>query len=811
MNFKKYLFGLVLICFSTLAVYGTCSVSFDAETYRPTDTITASLICTANNEEEQEYTLTWENDTATVETDVGITPPNDDTYFFQTFQIPSAFNGNITATLTGTNLEGSDTAEVSGNDSRILKINDLTFSPYALPGRMFTSEFSLTDTLGKEIDGARCIVYSTDNTGLPLQSCETDTSKNGIGVCGDILSKSSYIEGNQYIVKISCSCGIGDNACFDEDGNTIEKYKGSTAKEFTINNWLSVNTLVDKEVYQKKQEVFVCANLSSTTLEDRIPVSIYHQVRCSAEEYNDEDLDRAIIVSDNGIPDQRGISTNTTQTQCKRFYLPEPRYMQGLNSTCYASTDVWILDENGEEIYGYHTTSPPFTVVSTELNLYVDWAKVDQYNFNTIIDLNSSDYRDFDGSGIGNIDIRINADKDESLKHYEQYGGALIDFHSLIDADHIDSVVGYDINGTPLQINIEWLEDGYLELEIQDVDISRSGWYNVSLTLNSFDERTTIATENLVTATQELANYTDNLVTATENQAGISSFSTLNKSDYVGTEELPITTIDETALIKFNLELLQNPAYGDQYRTIYNFYSRSGNGELIESVETYVQGSGNKSVYFKSDMLDPIGSSETYLIESVISMQNSDGLWEEFTETEVGYLKVNSLASSTGDGTGVGRVGFYDVIVNLVKDKYEPEQEIKADILIKNTGDLPDEDTVLVYWLEDPSRKRFGETKEQILEVPAGETVLRRSVTLPSDTMLGEWRFVAEYNTVVQPQIVVYDSFEVLPKVGIMEDVKQLFGVGDRDSEIVEYVYDNKWSWFAIGGVVLLLFIWGLA
>ena len=105
--------------------------------------------------------------------------------------------------------------------------------------------------------------------------------------------------------------------------------------------------------------------------------------------------------------DERGISPNTTQMQCKRFIIPEPKYLQGKTSECYASTEVKVLDETNNEILSYHTTSTMFNLTSDELNLISDWQRINKTHFNSIINLSAPQYSNFNGTGTGNLDIKL--------------------------------------------------------------------------------------------------------------------------------------------------------------------------------------------------------------------------------------------------------------------------------------------------------------------------------------------------------------------------------------------------------------------
>jgi len=107
------------------------------------------------------------------------------------------------------------------------------------------------------------------------------------------------------------------------------------------------------------------------------------------------------------------------------------------------------------------------------------------------------------------------------------------------------------------------------------------------------------------------------------------------------------------------------------------------------------------------------------------------------------------------------------------KDKYRVGEKVIADILIKNTGDIPDKDVELTYFLISPSGEKFGETKEQFLEIDIGEKLLVRSIPLPSTSELGGWEFHVELRTAIQPLISVFNPFEVLENINIIDKASE--------------------------------------
>ncbi|MEK6830062.1 MAG: hypothetical protein AABY15_08150 [Nanoarchaeota archaeon] len=126
----------------------------------------------------------------------------------------------------------------------------------------------------------------------------------------------------------------------------------------------------------------------------------------------------------------------------------------------------------------------------------------------------------------------------------------------------------------------------------------------------------------------------------------------------------------------------------------------------------------------------------------------------------------------------------YDLSIELDKNVYQLGDTVKATITIENKGDIPDEDTVLTFWLSNPINRMFGETREQFLEIPIGKSIFQKNITIPSDDLSGEWRFNIKYFTSVQPTIDAYKSFEVKQELNIIDrlrnqnDKKTLLGWG---------------------------------
>lgn len=364
----SYLFLFVLLSSFVSAI---CTVTIDPSEYKPIETVVAEMICTENQERNRAYTLSWFNGTAgaaAVEIDVGTTPLTILTPFFETLLLPDNIVWtNANATLEGSFLEGFDLFNVSGSSANLLLINNAFFSPNALLGAIFAVDFEVMDNANNNsISNAFCSIYGTNQDDAPLQECgEKKVSYNGRGVCSKILDNEVFMEGNQYLAKIRCNCGIGDNACFDEAGNTIEKKAGESIFVFTVERWLEVNTITDKTEYtiNVDEEVMVCANVTNN-MSQRRELLIRYNYRCGAP---DNATDRIIIDS---LEERRGINANTTQNQCASLKLINLPSLQNQVSSCYAATDVHVIAKNEDTIlFTYQTTSPDFNITS-ESNVF---------------------------------------------------------------------------------------------------------------------------------------------------------------------------------------------------------------------------------------------------------------------------------------------------------------------------------------------------------------------------------------------------------------------------------------------------------
>ena len=243
---KRLFLFLILISIVMPLFSADCTLTFDRaleDNYSPTETITSAQICSANDEKSDAYTITWTNSTGDiVETDIGITPASKNEYFYQTYVIPSGYNGNITATMTGGDTEGTDTGNVTGADSNALIISDVTIGGKWL-GLVSSIKGTLKDENDKKISGATCMVevYSNDET--IVQKLIDVTSSMGEVHANWIMDYTEFAEGTDYKAEIHCFCGDDGSGkeCIDEEGAEVIKSSGEGSQPFTTNSWVSVN------------------------------------------------------------------------------------------------------------------------------------------------------------------------------------------------------------------------------------------------------------------------------------------------------------------------------------------------------------------------------------------------------------------------------------------------------------------------------------------------------------------------------------------------------------------------------------------
>lgn len=392
----------MLIC----TVQAVCTVTLNKNTYFPQSVATATMICTDVNEKSQTYTLTWKNSSTTLQTNTGTTPATVSQPFFQSLSIPSgSYYLNANATLTGTNLEGYAIFNVTGANITSLIITNPKYSDNTTiyVGKTIGVMSTILDENNYSISGATCNIAIEDGNGYPILTSEEKKSYYGEVNSYFQLQPDSFEEYRQYIFKVNCYCGAAgtDNSCLDVLGNEVNLSVGKTQFPFRINQWLNVTTTTDKISYYTKDRIFICANVTNSHPTKRIPIEIYYRGRCSSGVQTDNDTDRSLIIS-NDAPELRGVYANSTQMFCMRFIVPEAKFIQGQDAQCSASTTVWVMNEENTPIIAYNPLGSTFYINKSDMNVEADWERVGNYTFNSIINLSSNQYSEYNGTGISN-------------------------------------------------------------------------------------------------------------------------------------------------------------------------------------------------------------------------------------------------------------------------------------------------------------------------------------------------------------------------------------------------------------------------
>lgn len=502
---KKFFILVVLLAFALSFVSASCVVTLDKTSYVAGETATAAMSCSTNPEKNTDYTLTWSYQNGTiVETDSGTTPNTVNQLFYQSYTIPSSWPNGIylNASMNGTGLtitqnDSANVTGVGGGGSATLEITNTTFGGGYL-GLVSSVKATITDETGKKISGGLCDISALSNDESQVLLEAYSTIVGGMIGLSDVLPPTRFKEGTDYAYEIECFCGsLGSSTeCIDEDGNSINNSVGSAKNFFTTKTYLTLNTVVNGETFNMKDFITICVNVTNIDYPERIPIEIDYQARCSVGTDNNNDLDRILIFSDGQSYDKRGISASTTQMQCKKFIVPEVREYEGNNNTCYASSNVWVIGENGERILGYPTTSPLFYINSTELNLKVDWAQTSNLTFNSIINLSADSFSSWNGSNYGNIDIQLISSDEINDPDLRQIING-VDLNNFLISKYIKSVTVTNLTGDIVPSYLEFNDDGNLEIELRNQNLNQSGWYNLTVVFNDYEERTAVALEGI--------------------------------------------------------------------------------------------------------------------------------------------------------------------------------------------------------------------------------------------------------------------------------------------------------------------------
>jgi len=377
---KTIILMMICVLLSSLS-YATCTGVMSNDPVFPGQTQSFVMSCDNKNEENEISTVTWTDELANVlHVDTGITPKKN-IIFSETYKIPLGIT-TITATLTGTNLEGTDTANVEAVSIGQLSIIDIIGTSTPLVGRSGSMRFQVLDYLNTTVTNAHCSVSVSESVGgSPITTVQNSiTSYDGSAFFSLPLVNTAFEENTEYLVSIFCSCvNNTDRTCFNNNLDALPYAVGSTSTVAPTSSWLSAsNTLTDKSSYTLQDSIiYVCANVTNSN-ENRVPISINYNFRCGN---SDSATDRVII---NEYEEIRGISGNTTQNQCAELHILNLPSIQNKNNSCYAATDVCVLDEMGECYVTYPTTSAVFNLISDSSIENEEYLSIEDKNSNML-------------------------------------------------------------------------------------------------------------------------------------------------------------------------------------------------------------------------------------------------------------------------------------------------------------------------------------------------------------------------------------------------------------------------------------------
>jgi hypothetical protein len=168
--------------------------------------------------------------------------------------------------------------------------------------------------------------------------------------------------------------------------------------------------------------------------------------------------------------------------------------MQGRNSSCYASTSVIVFSEDRLPVVSYATTSVPFNYTSNSLEINPDWELYPvPRRISTRVNLSEPEYYDYNGTCCGNIDLNL-INTEEAIGHTAQYSYNAINLADTIAAKEITGITAAYCNGTPItDIQLEYLNDGNLEIEIRNVTLEPTACYDVLILLKTDGEEMMLA------------------------------------------------------------------------------------------------------------------------------------------------------------------------------------------------------------------------------------------------------------------------------------------------------------------------------
>lgn len=523
MKFKIFLILIIFLFIlipSTLAIESISCLPF--ETVQG-GTITCEVdLANGNSEKNQAFNFTFYNDTAQTEVITGCsftgTTQNspDPINIIQGCTIPSNWGESNTSivnfSLTDLETEVLFRFNVSATKSFQLVIDDILKEEKCYIGEHcgFRWTVSKKDS-GNPILGAVCRGDILELQGGNLVPIAVQGSRGaeptviskfgGHTMLSPLLTKEAVREDTNYILEIRCDCLPGSTACIDNTGavivnsNSTSGLFGVTTTTLPVLKWLSTSTVTNLTEMELKQTNTVSVNITNNRTDIRVPLEITFDCRINGDDDSTKRIRSPFFFPECQTFGEctvlRGINPDTTQQQATDFIVTEHPFLQGINSEAYCTTTVRVVDII-DEVISYSTTSTVFFINSSELNLEADWQLISPTKLNTIINLSDSKYSNFNGKGLGNIDIRLHSNSGEIsiIKS--------INLFNLIKNITITNLTDTLIRHVDFEL--EYLEDDNAEIELRGVDLSKDSdisWWNITIEFYDFDKRGTEALEGI--------------------------------------------------------------------------------------------------------------------------------------------------------------------------------------------------------------------------------------------------------------------------------------------------------------------------